>query len=76
MVQQNVSERTSDEIKVEAKQLKLGTNSNILSVIGANGNADNDINMKISKIAATFKNINKIWPSTTISTRLKIRLHH
>ena len=33
MVQQNVSERTSDEIKVEAKQLKLGTNSNILKVL-------------------------------------------
>ena len=33
MVQQNVSERTSDEIKVEVKQLKLGTNSNILKVL-------------------------------------------
>ena len=33
MVQQSVIERTSDEIKVEVKQLKLGTNSNILKVL-------------------------------------------
>ena len=31
--------------------------------------------MKIGKTAANFKMINKIWSSTTISTRLKIRVH-
>ena len=46
------------------------------SVISANGNADDDINMKIGKTAANFKKMNKIWSSTTISTRLKIRLYH
>ena len=46
------------------------------SVISVNGNIDDAINIKIGKTDANFKKMNKIWSSTTISTRLKIRLYH
>ena len=46
------------------------------SVISTNGNVDDDRNMKIGKAAENFKKMNKIWSSTTTSTRFKIRLYH
>ena len=46
------------------------------SVINTNGNLDDDRNMKIGKAAKNFKKMNKIWSSTTISARLRVRLYH
>ena len=77
VIQQNVSDRTSDEIKVEGKAIETVDKFNYLeSVISVNGNIDDAINIKIGKTDANFKKMNKIWSSTTISTRLKIRLYH
>ena len=77
VIQQNVSNRTSDEIKVEGKAIETVDKFNYLeSVISVNGNIDDAINIKIGKTDANFKKMNKIWSSTTISTRLKIRLYH
>ena len=77
IIQQKLSDRASDEIKVESKTIEtVDKFKDLGSVISANGNVDDDINMKIGKTAANFKKMNKTWSSTTISTLLKIRLYH
>ena len=77
VTQQKVSDRTSDTIKVEGKTIDTVEKYKYLGkVISANGNVDDDINMKICKTSANFKKMNKIWSSTTICMRLKIRLYH
>ena len=77
VIQQRVSDRTSGEIKVEGKTVETVDKFKYLgSVISANGNAVDDINIKIGKTAPNLKKMNKIWSSTTISTRLEIRLYH
>ena len=76
VIQQKVSDRKADEIKIEGKAIETVDKFKCLgSVISANGNVDDDINMKIGKTDANFKKMNKIWSFTIISTRLKIRLH-
>ena len=75
--QQKVSGRTSDEIKAEGKTIETVEKFKYLrSVISANGNVDDGINKKIGKTTASFKKMNKIWSSTTIYTRFKIKLYH
>ena len=70
IIQQKVGNRTSDEFKVEGKTNETVDKFIYLEkVISANGNVDDNINMKIGQM-------NKIWSSTTISVRLKIRLYH
>ena len=61
VIQQKVSDRTSDEIIVEVKTIETVDKFKYLgSVISANGNADDDINIKIGRTAANFKKMNKI----------------
>ena len=62
VIKQKVSDRTSDEIKVEGKTIEAVDKFKYLgSVISANGNVDDDINIKIGKTAANFKKMHKIW---------------
>ena len=68
VIQQKVSDRTSDEIKVEGKTIETADKlKNLGSVISPNDNVDDDINMKAGKTVTNFKKMNKIWSSTTIS---------
>ena len=61
VIQQNVSDRTSDGIKVEGKAIETMDKFNYLeSVISVNGNIDDAINIKIGKTDANFKKMNKI----------------
>ena len=56
VIQQNVSDRTSDEIKIEGETIEIVDKFKYLgSVISADGNVDDDINIKIGKTAANFK---------------------
>ena len=56
VIQQNVSDRASDEIKVEGETIEIVDKFKYLgSVISADGNVDDDINIKIDKTAANFK---------------------
>ena len=68
VIQQKVSDRTSDEIKVEGKTIETADKLKYLgSVISPNDNVDDDINMKAGKTVTNFKKMNKIWSSATIS---------
>ena len=68
VIQQKVSDRTSDEIKVEGKTIETADKlKNLGSVISPNDNVDDDINMKAGTTVTNFKKRNKIWSSTTIS---------
>ena len=61
VTQQKISDRTSDEIKAEGKAIETVDKFKYLeSVIIANGNVDDDVNMNIGKTAANFKKMNKI----------------
>ena len=56
VIQQNVSDRTSDEIKVEGKAIETADKFNYLgSAISVNGNIDDAINKKLARLMQISK---------------------
>lgn len=77
VMHQRDSIRNNNQIKIKDKPVKsVEKLKYIVSVISANGNINDDINMKIGETAVNFKKMNKIWQFTLFSIRLQIVPFH
>ena len=74
---QRDSFRNNNQIKIKDKPVKsVEKLKYIVSVISANGNINDDINMKIGETTVNFKKMNEIWQFTLFSIRLQIVPFH
>ncbi|CAG2215814.1 unnamed protein product [Mytilus edulis] len=71
-----IGTKNNKAITVNGKELEQVNSFNYLgSRVNAEGNIEEEVNIRIGKAASAFKNLNNIWKNNKISRKTKIRLY-